>query len=285
MIKVLFDTDNTMGLPKREIDDGLSLLYLLGRPEIELLGITTTFGNGTVDETYTQTRELLQRFGQTDIPLIKGQPEPGDHPNLAAEFLVQTTRAQPGEISLLATGPLTNLGAAYELDKQLFSQLRQVVCMGGYLAPMRIGWRNLPELNLSSDPNAAHVVLNAATRVALMSAQLCLQASFRLTDLCRVRSLDPWVFRSIRNWLFTFGRHCGTERFYLWDLVPAVYLSHPELFAGRNGRIASTVDDLMSGKLVFKQDGEKVFLPEKIKDINSFKAVLYKAWAQSVKVN
>ncbi|TFG49619.1 MAG: nucleoside hydrolase, partial [Anaerolineales bacterium] len=55
MEKVIFDCDNTMGLKTKEVDDGLTLYYLLGRPDIDLLGITTTFGNGTIDQVYQQT--------------------------------------------------------------------------------------------------------------------------------------------------------------------------------------------------------------------------------------
>jgi len=50
--KIIFDCDNTLGIPLKEVDDGLTLLYLLGVPELDLLGITTTFGNGRIDQVY-----------------------------------------------------------------------------------------------------------------------------------------------------------------------------------------------------------------------------------------
>ena len=81
MMRVIFDCDNSMVLPFKEIDDGLTLLYLLGRPDIELLGVTTTFGNGTVKQAYEQTRDLLRRAGRADLPLRKGQAKPGDLPS------------------------------------------------------------------------------------------------------------------------------------------------------------------------------------------------------------
>ena len=61
-----------MGLPRKEIDDGLTLLYLLGRPDIELLSVTTTFGNGTIDEVYPQTVQLLRDLGHSDMPVYAG---------------------------------------------------------------------------------------------------------------------------------------------------------------------------------------------------------------------
>lgn len=278
---VIFDCDNTMGLPRKEIDDGLTLIYLLGRPDIRLLGVTTTFGNGAADQTYAQTKELLARFGRSDIPVWKGQAEPGDKPNEASAFLAGAAAERPGEVSLLATGPLTNLRAAARTDARFLHNLREIVCMGGYLAPLRIGWRNLAELNLSADPEAAHVVLNAACPVTLMSGQLCLQASFGWSDLRTIRSLDPWLRKVIRRWLLAFGLYCGVRKFYLWDLVPAVYLSYPDLFDGEKIHVASTVSQLAAGRIVKGNDDRlsgSVRLPETIQDANRMKRIIHEAW-------
>lgn len=68
--KVILDFDNTMGLPKHEIDDGLTLLYLLSQDDIEILGITTTYGNGNMEEVMTATQELIAFYG-TPIPFMK----------------------------------------------------------------------------------------------------------------------------------------------------------------------------------------------------------------------
>ena len=283
---IIYDCDNTLGLPLKEIDDGLTLLYLLGRPDIRLLGVTTTFGNGTTGQAYAQTIELLARVNRPDIQVWKGQNEPGDRPNEAAGFLARAAAEQPGEVSVLATGPLTNLQAAERADGRFFHNLREVVCMGGYLAPLRIGWRNLAELNLSADPEAAHAVLNAPCPVALMSGQLCLQASFGWSDLHSIRYLDPWLRIAVRNWLLTFGLYCGVGKFYLWDLAPAVYLSYPDLFDGRAVRVASTVSDLAAGKVVPMSDGPSaggVRLPEKIRDTDRLKRIIREAWIRGVR--
>ncbi len=73
--RVICDCDNTMELPCKPVDDGQTLLYLLGRSDIELMGVTTTFGNGTIDEVYAATEELLHDLGREDILLLKGEGE------------------------------------------------------------------------------------------------------------------------------------------------------------------------------------------------------------------
>ncbi|HIC89703.1 MAG TPA: nucleoside hydrolase, partial [Anaerolineae bacterium] len=274
--------DNTMGLPHWEVDDGLTLLYLLGRSDVELLGVTTTFGNGTIDQVYTLTKQLLCNVGHEHIPLFRGEGERGQPATDAARFLVEMTASHPGEITLLATGPLGNLRAAAELDPGFFQQLKQIVCMGGYLHPLRIGWRNVAELNLSADPEAAFAVLNAPCLVTLMNAHTCLQASFGWRDLTRIRHWGSNTRRIIRNWLLEFGRQCGVLKFFLWDLLPAVYISYPELFDTNMVWVRSSVTDLETGTIVLAEegDGAVINMPTRILDQHCFKEILFEAWAR-----
>jgi inosine-uridine nucleoside N-ribohydrolase len=258
------------------------LLYLLGRPDIEMMGVTTTFGNGSIDQVHALTVQLLRDLGREDIPLHKGEGHQGQPPTDAARFLAQTAASYPGEIALLATGPLGNLRAAAELDPGFFHNLKQIACMGGYLRPLRIGWRNVAELNLSADPEAAFTVLNASCPVTLMNAHTCLQASFNWLDLRRVRHWGLKTRRVIRNWLLGHGLSCGVPRFYLWDLLPAVYISYPELFDHNPVWVRSTVADLETGMIIPAQGerGASINMPTRILDVDRFKETLFDAWAQ-----
>ena len=284
MHRVIFDCDNTYGLPRHEIDDGLVLLYLLGCPDVTLMGVTTTFGNGSIDEVHTATTQQMCTLARDDIPVFKGAGARSDPPTDAARFLAEAAAAHPGEITFLATGPLGNLRAAAELDPSFFDNLKQIVCMGGYLHPLRIGWRNLPELNLSADPEASFAVLNAPSEhgcpVTLMNAHVCLQAAFGWGDLRRATFWDRTTHRIVRAWLMLFGLYCGVRHFYLWDLLPAAYISHPELFDTHPVRVTSTVFDLESGTLLITDTAENtaVNMPAHILDPQRFKDLLFEAW-------
>jgi inosine-uridine nucleoside N-ribohydrolase len=278
-----------MGLPRREIDDGLTLYYLLGRPDVELVGVTTTFGNGPVDAIYSQTVHMLHDMGHPEMPVLHGAGQRYQKAaskladNRAAQFLVDSAAAHPGEVTVLATGPLGNLYAAAQLDHRFFSQLKQIVCMGGYQHPLRIGWRNLAELNFSADPGASWSVLRQEDcPVTIMNAHICLQAPFGRRELARMQGWKYDVHRLTRNWLWSFGLNCGVTRFYLWDLLPAVYISYPELFDQHTVLLNSTVAALESGTLVVAQDGTgtPVNMPSHIIDSDRFMAVLFEAWAQ-----
>jgi inosine-uridine nucleoside N-ribohydrolase len=289
MHRVVLDCDNTLGLPRKEIDDGLTLYYLLGRKDVDLVGITTTFGNGPVEIVQQRTQRMLDEMRQ-DIPLALGAP--GAHgvgsfcssETAAARFLVDTVAAHPGQITLIAIGPLTNLYGAALLDPGFYSQVAQIVCMGGILQPLRIGWRTLDELNFSSDPEAAFAVLSQAEcPVVVMNAHLCLQAFFDRCDLVKTRGWKYNVHRIIRSWLWTFGLYCGVCRFYLWDLVAAAFVTCPMLFQSKLQRLQPGIEALNLGYLTLSasnDDGIRVNMPTKIIDTAELKRVLFAAWSQ-----
>jgi len=72
MKKIIYDCDNTMGIPHRDVDDALTILYLLGRKDVELIGIATTFGNDQIDTVFEATCNLMEKRSHKDIPMVKG---------------------------------------------------------------------------------------------------------------------------------------------------------------------------------------------------------------------
>jgi inosine-uridine nucleoside N-ribohydrolase len=273
-----------MGVPGKPIDDGQALLYLFGRPDIELVGITTSFGNGPIDEVHGATEKLLRDLGRQEIPLVQGEGERGQAPTAAAHLLAETAAASPGEISLLALGPVGNLHAASKADPGFWDNLKQIVVMGGYLHALPGSyWGNVSELNLASNPEAAHAVLNASCPVTLMNAHVCLDAPFGLPELSR---LAQWrgssIYRSLHEWLLQCEIGPGQPGDYLWDLLPAVYVSYPELFDKHLVWIRSGVSDLETGTLIPGKEGEgaAINMPTRIQDVDRFYAILYKAWSQ-----
>lgn len=241
-LPVFVDCDNTMGLRHQEIDDGLTLLYLLGRQDVELVGVSATRGNGTAAEAYEQTCALFTRLG-VDVPIYTSAE--------AADALSCASRDYQG-LTVLGLGALTNLSRADEIDPGFYERLAQIVVMGGYLRPLRFPRRPVNELNFSSDAPAAYSVLNAPCPVTVMSAHFCLSARFGLSDLA-FRASPSWLRRMVRAWFLAFSWHTGAPGFYLWDLVPAAAVGPGawEPLAGQPPlmSVESTVDDLKSGRL------------------------------------
>ena len=283
--KGILDFDNTMGLRDHEVDDGLVLLYLLGRPEVEVLGITTTFGNGTIDEVVAQTEWLLWRLGKPGIPVFRGAADRQTEPTEAARFLLDTVAEHPGQVSILALGPVGNLHAAARLDPAFFTKVKQIACMGGYLEPLRIGRRDVSELNLSGDPEASLALLAAPCLVTVMNAHVCLQAAFGVGDVMRTMLWPQWLRKSVLHWLGVFWRYTGEPRFFLWDLLPAVYLSFPEVFDDRRVACDSAIVDMEQGFLILRDGhpGATLNVPSGVRDPARLKRIIFDAWNRGIR--
>jgi len=282
--KIIFDCDNTLGLPLHEVDDGLTLIYLSGRPQIELLGITTTFGNGKIAEVYHQTQKLVNRMG-LNLPVLVGEAHRGQSPETpAAKFMADQVNENPREITILATGPLGNLFAAQKLNPNFFSLVKQVLIMGGYVRSVKLGYRNLKELNLSANPAAAYSLLHAPCPVTIFTAQACLDAPYNLKDILQTKFWPGWLRRNLVQWLFAFGVYTGELVVYLWDLLPAVYLVSPDLFQLKAFNPASNLCDLKEGMLIenIAETNQTLTVASGIRDRAGFYQELEAGWQQGI---
>ena len=282
-MKVIIDCDNTFGVPGRPIDDGQTILYLLGRDDIEIVGITTTHGNSTIDDVYPATQWLVKHSRQPDIPVLRGGPRGAKGPTEASRFLAATAAAHPGQIQLLAIGTMSNLHEASLEDPSFYRNLAGIAAMGGYryALPVR-GWNKIAEVNLSRDPLASFSVINADCPVTLFDAHVCFQAPFGLRELHPIYQIDKPQYYLMRDYLLANLSELSEPVDYLWDLLPAVYLSYPELFHHNPVHLASTENDLRTGTLVVDpHSGPLVNLPDYITDIDLFYELLYTAWRKA----
>jgi inosine-uridine nucleoside N-ribohydrolase len=291
MLKVIFDCDNTMGIYGKDVDDGLALLYLLGSSQVNLLGVTTTYGNSNIEDVYENTVKMLREdLGIKHIPVLKGAPGKESRNSEAALFLAQSAAKYPGEITILATGSLTNLYAAYELDKNFFNNIKKIVLMGGITEPLIINGKNLDELNFSCDAEATCEILKSGCRVGIMTGHLCLQAYFSENEFNTLKrnhesNAYKYIFEKIEPWHQFIKGEFGIDGFYNWDIVAAVYMTNREVFEENIVRIKSTAKDLERGYIVIdSQEGSFIDIPQRIVDKEKFNELVFNAW-NSVKLN
>jgi purine nucleosidase len=185
--RIVVDTDTG-------IDDAHTLLYLAGRPDAEIVAVTSVFGN-CVEEDAVRNIGYVNRLLGLDVPVARGAAEPlagiahiaryvhgkdglGDRgydrplPEVTgetgAELLVRLAHEQPGELDLLALGPLTNLGLALRIDPELFTKYRSVVLMGGSGPYADPGTLLMIDANINNDPVAASAVFSAPRNELVM---------------------------------------------------------------------------------------------------------------------
>ena len=273
--KVIFDTDPG-------VDDAIALYFALAHPDIELLGITTTFGNVSVQQASANALYLTRIAGHR-IPIAQGiqfplQKVPGKHPDFihgndglgnlhnrivvggqteaesAAEFIVKTARQFPGEISLVGVGPMGNLALALKLEPRLPQLLKQVVVMAGTIdEPGNVS--PVAEANVWNDPHAADQIFTAGydlTMVGLdVTHRVVLKTELfeRLAQQHQHPAMDTLLHAVLFYASFYDSFRSGLERgFYGHDVLAFVWLVAPELFGTRMGRIRVTTEGIGNGQ-------------------------------------
>lgn len=264
-IPVILDCDNTMGIPGCDVDDGLALLYLLGSPEVRLLGVTCSYGNSTQEAVCRNTTALLSRWGRQDIPVLRGSEGPGRLPSPAADFLCETARAYSGALRLLVTGSTTNLRGAMELDGHFLDHLRTVSMMGGITEPLFVGGRPMAELNLSIDCRASLDVLRRGHGLRIATAQNCLASFFPregLEELAESGSpVGVYLADALADWYGHNAVHWNLDGIVNWDVMAAAQLICPELFDLSDTVITPTPESMAWGMLLGDGPAIPVQLP------------------------
>ena len=236
--KVICDCDNTMSFPGRPMDDALALLYLMGSSDdIELLGITCNYGNGTSEESFYSNTSMLNETGYTDIPVFRGSEQGEDPVCDSSKFIAEMADRYPGELVYLGIGSLGNLYGAYLLDNDIFDKIGQIILMGGITEPLIIhGGTPLDELNFSVNARAATLVLSKGHNISIITGNNCLPVSELpknefLDKLCS--SDNPAGMYIAQKCGYRFKTKeivYGADSSYCWDVVAAAYINHPEKF-------------------------------------------------------
>jgi purine nucleosidase len=151
--RILLDTDLAMGAPGSDIDDGFALALALADPGLQVELVTTVGGNTDVETSTRLTHGLLDVLGRGAVPVVQGLPASGG----AAEEIARRVLADPGELTIVAIGPLTNVAQALG-SPGVAGAVREVVAMGGVFLEHTNVAAMPGEYNFWCDPEAAQAV-------------------------------------------------------------------------------------------------------------------------------
>ncbi|NKN37851.1 nucleoside hydrolase [Agrobacterium sp. a22-2] len=281
MHKVIFDTDPG-------VDDAMALLFLHHHPDIDLIGITTVFGNARI-ETTTRNALFLKREWKIDAPVAKGagdtfiphrvSHEPptfihGDDglgnigvpdvidlpldPRPAHRFIVETVRANPGEVTLVAVGRMTNLANALKDDPDILGLVKQVVIMGGAF-DTNGNVTPAAEANIHGDPEAADVVMTANWPVVVVGLDVTLQTVMTKQALADIRDAAgkrAELLFDLSQFYIKFYESRVVDGMVVHDSCACAYVVAPQLFETRSGAIRVVSGGLADGQTIQKPDSK-----------------------------
>ncbi len=290
--KVILDCDNTMGVKRSDIDDGLTFAYLYTHDEVDLLGMTITFANNHEHVCYYNTKQMMEDMGITDVPYFAGGRIAGAYESPAVDFLVEQVNKYPGEITIIAIGAQTNLAGAYAKDADFFKKAKRLILMGGMIEPLYLNGKFCKELNFTVDGKAAGEVIFNADKISVMSSQCTRDAEYPQSEIDKVRAIDSaytrYIMPMIEAWVAHQGpAYGGNNSFINWDLCCAIYLTNPELFQPKECRVVKDFEAMKTGDIIIDNENKYsdeevniVDIPTKILDIETFNNLFYKELAK-----
>jgi len=264
MHRVIFDTD--FALPPQ--DDGLALAFALNSPELEIVGITTVAGNYNVLRANADVLRMLEIAGRPEIRVYGGARRPLAHdadayarthygkwwsddpapappggfagltlqPEAAADFIARTVTAAPGQIEILAIGPLTNVASAIKSHAGLAKAIKRITIMGGAIGALPNGAGNMTpaaEFNFWVDPEAARIVLRSGAPITLSPLNVSMKTAFDKASFERIAAADTPIARMIASQMGArFARDAGYHP-HMYDEVAAASLVDPSLVRTR----------------------------------------------------
>ena len=259
-IPIIFDTDFVMP----PADDGMALMLALQSPEVEILGVTTVAGNESLEKATVDVLRMLEIAGQAEIPVYVGADMPlvhaksefaeqnygrwyaNDAPTAppggfatkraenetAVSFIVRTVMQQPGEVTIVAIGPLTNIAQAIRAHPDFAKNVKQLIIMGGAIATLPDGGGNITpnaEFNFWVDPEAAQVTLRSGIPIELSPLNVSRKSALTKDWYEKMTIADTPLTQLLRD---TLGRRFAADpeaSMYMYDQIAMASLIEPGL--------------------------------------------------------
>lgn len=278
--RVIIDTDPG-------IDDAMAILFAHLEPSIELVGLTSIFGNvttniatrnalaltemmgGNVPVAHGAERPLVQeqkdvawevhgREGFGDVSAFSPEKQSMDEP--AHEFICRMINQYPGEITLCPVGPLTNIAKALQHDPAIIDKVKSVVVMGGSL---RAGGNvtEYAEANIWQDPHAAEIVFGASWPIRMIGLDVTGKIICTPDEFASLGASSPkfgeFLNKAAQYYFDFYKKSVGIVGCQMHDPSAVISIIRPDFFSYETTRLSVVEDGVKAGQTVLTRDSER----------------------------
>lgn len=270
--KVWIDADLAVGMKRHhrpgysDVDDGYAALQLLKSPNVEIMGISTVYGNSSIDNAYAIGQKMSNEFSTHEIPVYKGAGQPIDLDEVKSNDAVEALHKalQNQKMTIMAIGPATNIGLLLLKYPEISSQIEKVVLVAGrrnHTDYFKIGTQGnrAQDLNFDLDNTAFMLLFENEVPIVLCPFEISNKVWLKEDDLERINNGDPanqWLAEASIPWLNQWLDQ-GAEGFNPFDVLASHFITSPGdlVFESLNARLEIHPDDTAdnSEDKIFKQ--------------------------------
>ena len=272
-MRLLIDTDPAMGTLGGDPEDSFAIMLAINSPEVNVEGITIVQGNVPAEKGYSNVSHLLTLLDRKDSPLRRGCQRPLNAESSvqvkwleqrysaiqitemldpqgpdadAVGFMVDLVLSNPGEITLLTIGPLTNVATAIAQSAGFAAAVKDIVMMGG-TAACAGNISPAAEFNFWQDPEAADIVFNSGAPLTMVGLDVCHQTHLYPKDVDEAAkggtALGRFVKESTAPWFQVMSGSGGSEALHLYDSLAAAVVIEPDIITTEDSHVAIETGD------------------------------------------
>lgn len=243
--RVWIDTDLSIGSPVREVDDAYALVLAFHSPEIQIAGLSTTYGNASLGRTTRATLDFVQRFGASpglehgDVFAGAKSPRTLGERTRASDALAAALRKET--LTYVALGPLTNLATFLRLHPALAERIERVIFLGGQAPGTSLAFGpnrsfRIHDANVFKDPAAVQIVLSSKIPIALVPIEIASRLEIDRDDLRSLKNsgaAGEYLARRSGIWLWFWTNFVKTKGGPIFDAMAIIPVTKPELLTIR----------------------------------------------------
>lgn len=241
--RVWIDTDLSIGSPIREVDDAYALVLAFHSPEIQIAGLSTTYGNASLSQTTRATLDLVERFGDSAglgrgnvVAGAKSARSLGERTS-ASDALAASVRKR--KLTYVALGPLTNLAAFLRLHPALADRIERVIFLGGQAPGTSLAFGPnrsflIHDANVFKDPAAVAIVLGSKIPIVLVPIDTASRLEIDRDDLRALKNSGPagaYLAQRSGIWLWFWTNFVKTKGGPIFDAMAIVPATRPDLLS------------------------------------------------------